>query len=193
MLESAIQRRFPKGLKVHVAQTQQHCLADLARAWSDAGLWITRAKVRAFAEDGHTLYVMDASGRPPDPRKVARACQLSGGQMAADLTGGGLSPPGAPCGGGGAGGAGGGGGSVGARGGGGGAGGMLAIPGGAAAAAQHAHQQQGGASSAGAGTAAGGGANGANGANGGNGATARFFYTFLQRTWDGSPSSMTSN
>jgi hypothetical protein len=45
MLESAIQRRFPKGLKVHVAQTHQHCLADLTRAWKEAGLWITRAKV----------------------------------------------------------------------------------------------------------------------------------------------------
>jgi hypothetical protein len=49
--------------------------------------------VRAFGENGHTLYVMDANGQPPDPRKVQQACQNSGGQLQADLTGG-LSPPG---------------------------------------------------------------------------------------------------
>ncbi|KAI8467573.1 MAG: hypothetical protein J3K34DRAFT_523655 [Monoraphidium minutum] len=161
MLESAIQRRFPKGLKVHVAQTHQHCLADLTRAWKEAGLWITRAKVRAFGENGHTLYVMDASGTPPDPRKVQQACQLSGGQLQADLTGG-LSPPGYSL-------------PPGVK------------PGGvtpqahAQAQAQQQQQVAGSVSIPGGGGAA------------GDGATAKFFYTFLQRTWDGSPSSMTSN
>jgi hypothetical protein len=120
--------------------------------------------VRAFAENGHTLYVMDASGHPPDPRKVQQACQISGGQLRADLTGG-LSPPGyvlppgikpgggPPCGGGGPPGGG--------------------PPPGQSGAPGTVH------------VAAPGGA--------GDGATAKFFYTFLQRTWDGSPSSMTSN
>ena len=48
MLEMAIQRRFPRGLKVHI-QTfgAGHDLAELTRVWKDVGLWITRAKVRA--------------------------------------------------------------------------------------------------------------------------------------------------
>ncbi|WIA38412.1 hypothetical protein OEZ86_001738 [Tetradesmus obliquus] len=79
MLEAAIQRRFPKGLKVHVrhmptAQNThlgQNWLADLTAAWKEAGLWITRAKVRAYGDHGHTLYVMDSNGQPPDPRKVS--------------------------------------------------------------------------------------------------------------------------
>ncbi|KIY96854.1 hypothetical protein MNEG_11109 [Monoraphidium neglectum] len=152
MLESAIQRRFPKGLKVHVAQTHQHCLADLTRAWKEAGLWITRAKVRAFGENGHTLYVMDANGQPPDPRKVQQACQNSGGQLQADLTGG-LSPPG------------------------------YMLPPGLKPSAAAAQQVAGSVSIP----------QGGGGGPGGDGATAKFFYTFLQRTWDGSPSSMTSN
>lgn len=89
-------------------------------------------------------------------QQVQQACNLSGGRMAADLTGG-LSPPGAylPHG------------AKAASG----APGTMHIPGPGGAAA-----------------AAGGGQPGP-----GDGATAKFFYTFLQRTWDGSPSSMTSN
>jgi hypothetical protein len=81
MLEAAIQRRFPKGLKIHVQQTSQHCLRDLTVAWKTSGLWITRAKVRAYHETGHTLYVMDSSGQPPDPKKVFEACQACGGKL----------------------------------------------------------------------------------------------------------------
>jgi hypothetical protein len=110
--------------------------------------------VRAFAENGHTLYVMDANGHPPDPRKVQQACQVSGGQLQADLTGG-LSPPG-----------------------------YVLPPG-----VKPGQMGAGG----GAGTAAGGSVVIPGNAPGQDGATAKFFYTFLQRTWDGSPSSMTSN
>eukprot|EP00775_Hariotina_reticulata_P005371 gene5371-5606_t len=87
MLEAAIQRRFPKGLKVHVFPPATGChlgqnwLADLTAAWKEAGLWITRAKVRAYTDHGHTLYVMDANGQPPDHRKVNAACQAIGGAM----------------------------------------------------------------------------------------------------------------
>jgi hypothetical protein len=59
----------------------QNWLADLTAAWREAGLWITRAKVRAYTDHGHTLYVMDCSGQPPDPRKVQAACQAGGGQL----------------------------------------------------------------------------------------------------------------
>lgn len=81
LLEAAIQRRFPKGLKVHVQSVDHHCLSSLTTAWKEAGLWITRAKVRAYCENGHTFYVMDASGAPPDMRKVQMACQRSGGKL----------------------------------------------------------------------------------------------------------------
>lgn len=46
MLEAAIQRRFPKGLKVHVQSVDRFgCLAALTGVLRDAGLTITRAKV----------------------------------------------------------------------------------------------------------------------------------------------------
>lgn len=45
LLEAAIQRRFPKGLKVHVQSLDHNCFATLTTAFKDAGLWITRAKV----------------------------------------------------------------------------------------------------------------------------------------------------
>ena len=48
MLESSIQRRFPRGLKVHVHSVDRFgCLAQLTRTLKDAGLYITRAKVAA--------------------------------------------------------------------------------------------------------------------------------------------------
>ncbi|KAF6256626.1 hypothetical protein COO60DRAFT_1296103 [Scenedesmus sp. NREL 46B-D3] len=82
MLEAAIQRRFPKGLKVRSrAVLRASRLCDLTAAWKDAGLWITRAKVRAYGDHGHTLYVMDRDGQPPDPRKVQSACQAGGGKL----------------------------------------------------------------------------------------------------------------
>ena len=47
MLEASIQRRFPRGLKVHVQSVDSFgCLAALTAVLRDAGLTITRAKVR---------------------------------------------------------------------------------------------------------------------------------------------------
>lgn len=46
MLESAVQRRFPKGVKLHVQATDQRALLDLFQQLSMAGFWITRAEVR---------------------------------------------------------------------------------------------------------------------------------------------------
>ncbi|PRW60951.1 uridylyltransferase [Chlorella sorokiniana] len=85
MLESSIQRRFPKGLKVHVHSLDRFgCLAALARVLHQAGLSVTRAKVRTYAtskSSGHTFYVMDAKGGPPDKARVEAACREIGGQL----------------------------------------------------------------------------------------------------------------
>jgi hypothetical protein len=36
-------------------------------------------QVRAYTDHGHTLYVMDEQGKPPDAAKVQAACQAGGG------------------------------------------------------------------------------------------------------------------
>jgi hypothetical protein len=107
-------------------------------------------QVRAYsAEVGHTLYVMDSSGKPPDPARVQAACQASGGRLVTTgLEGGGLSAGGS-------------------------GGGMAPTPTGvspsaaAAGAVAAAAAKQGGAGAA-------------------------FYYAFLQRNWEGSPSSLNS-
>lgn len=46
MLEASIQRRFPKGLKVHIRSVEKNgCLTELAQRLRTANLSITRAKV----------------------------------------------------------------------------------------------------------------------------------------------------
>lgn len=79
-LPACLQRRFPKGLKVHVHSLDRFgCLAALARVLNTAGLSVTRAKVRTYAtskSSGHTFYVMDARGGPPDKC----VCEETGGQ-----------------------------------------------------------------------------------------------------------------
>ncbi len=46
MLESAVQRRFPLGRKVHVFANNTSCLAELAAAFQNAGLAISRCVAR---------------------------------------------------------------------------------------------------------------------------------------------------
>ena len=85
MMESSIQRRFPRGLKVHVHSVDRFgCLAALTKVLKQGGLAVTRAKVKTYAIDqssGHTFYVMDASGDPPDKQNVEEACKKIGGQL----------------------------------------------------------------------------------------------------------------
>lgn len=85
MLESSIQRRFPKGLKVHVHSVDRFgCLAAITRELKSAGLTITRAKVKTYASNnssGHTFYVMDRNGGPPDRSRVEAACFNIGGKL----------------------------------------------------------------------------------------------------------------
>jgi hypothetical protein len=52
MLEASIQRRFPKGLKVHVHSIDRFgCLASFTAVLKNAGLAITRAKVSVSSAD----------------------------------------------------------------------------------------------------------------------------------------------
>ena len=44
MLESAVSRRFPRGLKMHVQAHDRNCLVDLFAQLSGAGFWITRCE-----------------------------------------------------------------------------------------------------------------------------------------------------
>jgi glycine cleavage system regulatory protein len=85
MLKSSIERRFPKGIKVHVRSMDRFgCLASLARQLQISGLSITRAKARTFAtsnSSGHTLYVMDAQGGPPDRQRAQAALMQCGGKV----------------------------------------------------------------------------------------------------------------
>ncbi len=39
--------------------------------------------MRPYSDNGHTFYLMDASGGPPDSEKVKKACALSGGRQQA--------------------------------------------------------------------------------------------------------------
>lgn len=85
MLESSIQRRFPRGLKVHVHSVDRFgCLAQLTRVLKNADLCITRAKVKTYAvnnSSGHTFYVMAADGSAPDRERVQAACADIGGRL----------------------------------------------------------------------------------------------------------------
>lgn len=46
MLEASVQRRFPKGLKIHVHSVDKYgCLVNLTRLLKEADLSVTRAKV----------------------------------------------------------------------------------------------------------------------------------------------------
>ncbi|KAL6767525.1 hypothetical protein ACKKBF_B35580 [Auxenochlorella protothecoides x Auxenochlorella symbiontica] len=85
MLESSIQRRFPAGVKLHVRSVDRFGgLADLTRVLSEAGLSITRAKVRTYVNSnssGHTFYVMSKSGQPPDRTRIQEVCTRLGGNL----------------------------------------------------------------------------------------------------------------
>lgn len=86
MLESAVQRRFPKGLKVHVHLiTGTSFLADLTQAFKANRLYVTRAKVRSFDNLGHTFYLTNPDGSIPNQRRV----QQVGGAAHEQWTGGG--------------------------------------------------------------------------------------------------------
>lgn len=96
MLEASIERRFPKGMKVHVRSIDRFgCMAALTKHLHAAGLSVTRAKVRTYAtsnSSGHTLYVMNAMGGPPDKERVRAALLDCGGKAAEDISPDGRAP-----------------------------------------------------------------------------------------------------
>lgn len=56
MLVASVQRRHPKGLKVHVHSVDRYgCLAALTRVLKAASLSVTRAKVRLYACTVHLV------------------------------------------------------------------------------------------------------------------------------------------
>jgi len=83
-LKASIERRFPKGLKIHLQLGDMHgVLGDLLMRLGRAGLNITRARV---VEDGrahntHALYVMKADGGFPTRKMVEDVCRSIGGSM----------------------------------------------------------------------------------------------------------------
>ncbi|CAD7701391.1 unnamed protein product [Ostreobium quekettii] len=85
LLETAIQRRFPRGLKVHVQpQASQGSLGAFMQAVKEGDLCVTRAKVRRQVPGrapGHTFYLLAADGSMPCPSQVQAACCRLGGEL----------------------------------------------------------------------------------------------------------------
>lgn len=84
MLEVAVERRFPQGLKVHVHSVNRFgLLASLSRVLFENRLSIRRAVVKTHDGNAsaHTFYVMDASGAPPNRERVEQACHMIGGKL----------------------------------------------------------------------------------------------------------------
>jgi hypothetical protein len=81
MLVSAVQRRFPQGLRVHVFSGSTVCLQDLFHSMRRHGLTITRCKVRAFDNASHTFYLLNQDGSLPAKQYVRQACQSVGGEL----------------------------------------------------------------------------------------------------------------
>ncbi|MEW5309221.1 MAG: hypothetical protein WDW38_001124 [Sanguina aurantia] len=85
MLESSVQRRFPRGLKILVSSIGRvGNLANLFLVLSSAGLWVTRAEVCAQQDNDGVRYqvtLTDAAGNLPEARAVQRTCESAGGVL----------------------------------------------------------------------------------------------------------------
>lgn len=81
MLTCSVQRRFPVGLKVHVETNDNMCLAELAKAFQAARLWITRARVRSYSACSHVFYLTDDQGKWPDRQIVQQVCESVQGRL----------------------------------------------------------------------------------------------------------------
>ena len=91
MLNAAIQRRFPQGIKVQIRSMDRFgCMALLTRRLFNAGLTVTRAKVRTYAtsnSSGHTLYIMNSDGEPPSNDSIEKALLDCGGLLSTNIDG----------------------------------------------------------------------------------------------------------
>eukprot|EP00803_Ostreobium_quekettii_P006556 evm.model.scf_1561.5 EVM.evm.TU.scf_1561.5 scf_1561:27803-29956(-) len=90
MLESSIQRRFPRGQKVfvHTADTIG-LLANLCTVLYESGIHVTRAKVQASQDAKvctHTFYVIDSNGVPIEPSCIVATLTEAGGKLTPNLT-----------------------------------------------------------------------------------------------------------
>lgn len=81
MLVSAVQRRFPPGLRVHVFSGSNVVLQDLVNAMKRHALTITRCKVRAYERASHTFSLLNRDGSLPSRQYVQMACQSAGGEL----------------------------------------------------------------------------------------------------------------
>ena len=91
MLNAAIERRFPRGIKVQIRSMDRFgCMALLTRRLFNAGLTVTRAKVRTYAtsnSSGHTLYIMNSDGEPPTNEAIEKALLECGGLLSTSMEG----------------------------------------------------------------------------------------------------------
>ncbi|GFR46780.1 hypothetical protein Agub_g8410 [Astrephomene gubernaculifera] len=88
MLESAVQRRFPRGTKVCVHSTDRSALVQLFSALSSGGFWITRADVRTHQDAAvFEFTITDTRGHLPEQAHVQRICEHVGGVMTHDVYG----------------------------------------------------------------------------------------------------------
>ncbi|KAG2452901.1 hypothetical protein HYH02_002244 [Chlamydomonas schloesseri] len=87
MLESAVQRRFPRGTKVCVQSGDRSSLVALFSALSSGGFWITRADVRAHGHDNAVFEftITDTRGQLPEQTHVQRICEAVGGVLTPDV------------------------------------------------------------------------------------------------------------
>ncbi|GLI62359.1 hypothetical protein VaNZ11_004977 [Volvox africanus] len=99
MLESAVQRRFPRGTKVCVQSCDRSALVNLFSALSSGGFWITRADVRTHQDAAiFEFTITDTRGHLPEQSHVQRICEAVGGVMSHDVYGPSHGPPVAPAG-----------------------------------------------------------------------------------------------
>ncbi|KAK2075535.1 hypothetical protein QBZ16_001643 [Prototheca wickerhamii] len=85
MLEGSIQRRFPRGIKLHVRSVDRFGgLGEITRVLKEARLSITRAKVRTYVasnSSGHTFYVLGEGGAVPGRERIAAVCASLGAAL----------------------------------------------------------------------------------------------------------------
>ncbi|KAJ9516343.1 hypothetical protein QJQ45_001043 [Haematococcus lacustris] len=87
MLQCAVLRRFPRGLRVHLQTQDKGATPAIFAALSAAGFSITRAEVRTLS-DGRVIFdlsLTDNEGRIPSSAAVQRACEAAGGVQADEL------------------------------------------------------------------------------------------------------------
>ena len=86
MLESSVQRRFPRGSKLHV-EANERCLPHHFTSLSVNGFSITRAEANLTHQDNavYNLSLTDVSGKIPTTEALQQALTAAGGCLVEDL------------------------------------------------------------------------------------------------------------